>query len=454
MLDVVPGQEQKSPARLTRRDFLRVGALGPLGLTIPGWFDTRVQASATPSRAPRSCIFVYCPGAPAHQETFDPKPDAPAEVRGEFGPIPTNVPGTFVSEHLPLLARLADKYCLVRSCNHDDPEHNSAAYAHMTGRMHPRRGQIVPPTPDDFPPFGAVVSRLRPTRRPVPSWVALHDVLLNNGIPYPSQNAGFLGGAFDPFQVRSDPNRADFRLPTLTTPDGVRLDDRSHLRSELGRLGPAVDRNHAVRNMEASFERAFNLLNAPATRDAFELGREPASLRERYGRHIWGQSLLLSRRLVEAGVPLVTVYLSQGNTAIWDTHGNNFSMLRDRLLPPFDRGISALLLDLEQRGLLDDTLVVVGGEFGRTPRVNSGAGRDHWPWVYTTFFAGAGTRGGAVFGSSDRYGAYASSNPVSPGDLAATIYHCLGLNPQAELHDRLGRPYSLATGSVIESILG
>lgn len=439
---------------MTRRNFLRVGALGPLGLALPALLAGRAAASGGAAPRGRSCIFVYCPGAPAHQETFDPKPDAPEDFRGEFGITRTNVPGTIVSEHLPRLARLADQYCLVRSCNHDDPEHNSACHAHMTGRMHPRRGQIVPPTPDDFPPFGAVVSRLRPTRRPVPSWVALPDVLLNNSIPYPSQNAGFLGGAFDPFLVRGDPNRPDFRLPGLSAPHGVRLDDRAHLRQELGRLGSAVAPALPVQNMEASFDRAFTLLGSTATRDAFDLSREPEMLRDRYGRHTWGQSLLMARRLVEAGVPLVTVYLSQGSTAIWDTHGDNFRTLRDRLLPPFDRGLAALLVDLEDRGLLDETLVVAGGEFGRTPRVNSGAGRDHWPWVYSTFLAGAGVRGGAVHGSSDRYGAFASNNPVGPGDLAATIYQCLGLNPQTEIHDRLGRPFPLALGQPIQAIIG
>ncbi|MFO0966899.1 MAG: DUF1501 domain-containing protein [Gemmataceae bacterium] len=406
------------------------------------------------SSAPaRSCIFVYCPGAPAHQETFDPQPDAPPEYRGEFGPIPTNVPGTIVSEHLPLLSRLADRYCLIRSCNHNDPEHNSACHAHMTGRMHPRKGQIVPPSPDDFPPYGAVVSRLRPTRRPVPNWVALPEVLLNNSIPYPSQNAGFLGGAFDPLLVRGDPNRPGFRLQGLDAPDGVSLPGRGHLRSELTRLGRPIESTAAVRTMESSYQRAYTLLASAATRDAFELSREPEPIRKRYGRHTWGQSLLLARRLVEAGVPLVTVYLSNGSQACWDTHGNNFTDLKNRLLPPFDRGLSALLIDLEARGLLDETLLVVGGEFGRTPQINSGAGRDHWPWVYTTFLAGAGVRGGAVWGSSDRHGAFASANPVSPGDLAATIYHCLGLNPRAEIHDRLARPYPLALGEVIRGIL-
>lgn len=441
---------------VSRRNFLRIGALGTLGLSLPGFYHQLDAATPPRSRSGRAkaCIFLYQVGAPSHFETFDPKPEAPEEVRGEFGVVGTTLPGVVFSEHVPRLASLAHKLCIVRSCSHDDPEHNSACHAHLTGRMHPQKGRIVPPSPDDFPPYGAVVSRLRPTALPVPTWVTMPNVLLNNGIPYPSQNAGFLGAAYDPLFVRGDPNQRNFRL------DGLNLEEEARARLNLRtRLLGAVDRTTGLGErpapavMESCHERARTLLASPRTREAFTLDREPARIREQYGRHTWGQSLLLARRLVEAGVPLVSVYLSNGGQAVWDTHGNNFNALRNDLLPRFDRALAALLGDLDDRGLLDETLVVAGGEFGRTPKINGGAGRDHWPFVYSTLYAGGGIRPGTIYGSSDRIGGYPSSLPVSPGDMAATVYHCLGLDPESHIHDRLGRPFPLALGRPIQGIL-
>jgi uncharacterized protein (DUF1501 family) len=439
---------------LTRRQLLQAGSLATLGLSLPALMQSRVAATGGASPRARACIVVYQIGGPAQHETFDPKPNAPEDFRGEFQPIATSLPGVLVSEHLPRLAQLAHKYAIIRSCTHNDPEHNSACHAYMTGRMHPRRGQIVPPSPDDFPPYGAVVSRLRPTLRPVPNWVTMPDYLMNGSVPYPSQNAGFLGPSHDPFTVRADPNQENFQIQGLAlTPEaGAGLTDRANLLAQVNQQSPALA-GEAADSLDACYQRAFDLLAAPDTRAAFDLAREPAALRDRYGRTTWGQCLLLARRLVEAGVPLVTVNLSQNGSAVWDTHGNNFTTLRQSLLPRFDQSFSALLEDLDDRSLLAETLVLAGGEFGRTPRVNSGAGRDHWPWVYSVVLAGGGVRGGLVHGASDPYGAYPSSQPVAPGDLAATVYHSLGLAPSSEIHDRLGRPFPIALGQILSSLL-
>jgi uncharacterized protein (DUF1501 family) len=443
-----------------RRNFLRLGALSTLGLSLGDlWTARAAAAKPKPGNTgkARSCIFVFLAGAPAHQETFDPKPDAPAEFRGEFKPIQTNVPGTLVCELLPKLAQLADKYCVVRSCTHDDPEHNSAAYAHLTGRMHPLKGRIAPPTPDDFPPFGAVVGKLKPTKKPVPNWVTLPEYMINAGVPFPSQNAGFLGSPCDPLFVKGDPAQPGFKLDSLrTSPElETRLEDRWALNLQLDNFARGADRSDAVRSMTGHYQRAYSLLSSPLTRDAFDLSKEKEELRTQYGKNTWGQCLLLARRLVEARVPLVTVYLTNaGGGMAWDTHGGHFKQCKDNLLPQFDLALSALLRDLDQRGLLGETLVVSGGEFGRTPKINDNAGRDHWPWVYSTLYAGGGIKGGIVHGASDRSGGQPSLLPVKPANLAATLYHCLGIDPASEIHDRLNRPFAIAQGEPVNAILG
>ncbi len=439
-----------------------------LGLTLPDLL--RARALARPAQEKRgkakACIFIFLQGGPAHQDSLDPKPESPVEFRGEFKAIATRVHGTLVCEHLPRLARLADRYALIRSCTHDDVEHNSAAYACLTGRMHPKKGQIVPPSADDFPPFGAALAKVRLASTAMPPWVTMPATLINSGVPFPAQNAGFLGGACDPLAIRSDPNAPDFAVEGLSLSARMprsRLEDRRGLLRQLDGLARGVEAAAGVRTLDSCCQRAFDLILSPAARTAFRLTAEPAAVRERYGRTPFGQSLLLSRRLVEAGVQLVTVYYTSekprrpGCTISWDTHEDNFPDLKHKLLPDLDRGLSALLEDLGQRGLLAETLVVAAGEFGRTPRVGqrltdaaaTANGRDHWTRVYSVLWAGGGVRGGLVYGASDKHAAEPARQPVTPADLAASLFHALGVNPHGEVYDRQGRPHALTLGDPI-----
>jgi uncharacterized protein (DUF1501 family) len=453
-----PASHFRNPA--SRREFLRLGSLATIGLSLPELLQARAATEATKHGKAKACIFVFLQGGPAHLDCWDPKPGAPAEIRGEFRAIATSVPGTQVCEHLPRLARLADRYALIRSCTHDDPEHNSAAHCALTGRMHPRKGQLVGPSIDDFPPFGAALAKVRPTARAMPAWVTMPAYLLNSGTPFPSQNAGFLGSAFDPLAIRSDPNTPGFSVEGLSLPADVavgRLAGRQSLLQKLDGLANRIDRAASIVAMERSAARAFDLILSPSARAAFRLAGEPAPARDRYGRTSFGQSLLLARRLVEAGVPLVTVYYTNetprrpGCSISWDTHEDNFPDLKTKLLPDLDRGLSALQEDLGDRGLLAETLVIAAGEFGRSPKIGArltGAGstangRDHWTKAYTVLWAGGGVRGGLVYGATDKIGAYPTIHPVTPEMLAASLYYALGVDPHAEVYDRQGRPHSL-----------
>jgi hypothetical protein len=452
---------------LTRREALRVGGLGFGGLLWSDWL--RARAAAGQPRAARAaggfgrakaCILVYSYGGPSHLDIWDLKPDAPREIRGEFRPIATRVPGIAITEHLPRLARLANHYAIVRSVTHRDNDHAIGAYLALTGYSHPRSdvlGIEPPASPQDMPALGAVVSRLRPARRPVFSYVTLGELRHLGNHDSMGQNAGCLGRAYDPYTlpfVRPGDGALDLSsvASVMAQVDVPRLGGRRHLLRQMDRAAPALEASDGMRNLDGFTRRAFELLASPASRDAFDLAREPQRVRDLYGPSPFAQSCLLARRLVEAGVPLVTVY-SFGDRD-WDTHDRNFPTLRDKLLPPTDRGLSALLEDLHNRGLLDETLVVVLSEMGRTPRVNGGAGRDHWSFCYSVVLAGGGVRGGQVYGSSDRGAAYPSTNPVSPADLVATIYHCLGIDPRTHIADQQGRPLVVGTGTPIRALLG
>jgi hypothetical protein len=447
---------------VSRREVLRVGGLGFTGLACPALL--RGRAAAADSRADgfglaKSCILVFNYGGPSHLDTWDLKPDAPSEVRGEFKPIPTCVPGLAISEHLPRLARLADRYAVVRSVTHRDNDHAIGAYYALTGHHHPRNDVlgIEPPAgPNDMPSVGSVVGKLRPPARPVFPYVTLGDLRHFGNNDSLGQNAGCLGAAFDPFTVpftRPLDGTLDVRGVTavMAKADGGRLDDRRGLLGQLTRPGPGWESAASAQNLDDASRRAFRLLSSPAARDAFDLGQEPPRVRDAYGPAPFARNCLLARRLIEAGVPLVTVY-SFGNRD-WDTHDANFSNLKNTLLPPTDRGVSALIEDLDDRGMLDETLVVWMGDMGRTPRVNKGAGRDHWSFCYSVVLAGGGVRGGQVYGSSDRSAAYPSTNPVSPADLAATIFHCLGIDPRMTVTDREGRPVAVCTGTPVRALL-
>jgi uncharacterized protein (DUF1501 family) len=452
---------------VNRREFLRAGALSLFGLGLPQLLAARVRADAPRPRA-KTCILLFMWGGPAQQDTWDMKPDAPAEFRGAFRPIQTTVPGLQICEHLPRLAHRADQLALIRSMTHDNVDHTSATHLLLTGKPDPRL-QLS----DDWPNYGAVMSMLRRGHGALPPYVSMMPVVPNGAPRFVEQShgqgAGWLGPIYNPMRIDADGSLPDYRVAELSLHadlSALRTGGRQQLLANLEQQQRGFEPQANVVAMHSHYQRAFNLLAAPDVVRAFDLTQEPPAVRRRYGMNVHGQSVLQARRLVEAGVPLVTVFWpNDGITNVsvyWDTHNRNFIDLRERLCPVTDLAFSALLDDLQQRGMLDDTLVVWTGEMGRTPRVGqsvvggAGAGqdgRDHWGKVFTSVLAGGGIRGGAVHGSSDRLAAEPATNPTPPADLAATIYRCLGVDPRLEIHDRLGRPVTLCDGQPIEAIL-
>jgi hypothetical protein len=452
---------------LSRRELLRVGGLALGGLSLPQLVASRA-ASAAPGGSfgrARACILLYLVGGPPQHETWDPKPDASVEVRGPFGAIPSSLDGLQVGELMPKLARHAHRCAVIRSMSTGIDAHTGSGYWMLTGHPHPNRsGESIPPAATDWPTLGACVKRLLPASRALPSVVALPEPIKNNpGIVVAGQNAGFMPPQYEPFLLECDPAAPDFQVPGLAPPPGVtsaRLERRKGL---VGRVDRALDdalHSETFARADSVSQQAFDLLTSDRTRRAFDLEREPVPLRERYGPHKFGQSCLLARRLVESGVRLVTVNwprepgdLSLGNPC-WDTHSDNAGRLKNNLMPPMDQAVSALLEDLAARGLLEETLVVWMGEFGRTPKFNPVGGRDHWGHVFPVMLAGGGIRAGVVHGSSDRIGAYPESDRVGPEELHATIYHCLGIPPAAEITDAFGRPLRACEGEPIRGIVG
>ncbi len=444
---------------LTRREVLRVGGLSLLGLSLP----QLLQARPTEGRA-RSCILLFLLGGPPQHETWDPKPDAPVEVRGAFKPIATNVPGLQVCELMPRTARVADKVCVLRAMSTDDNAHSSSGYWMLTGVPHQplNTENAKPGAPNDWPCLGAVVQHLRRTVNGLPAAITVPMNIFNTGnLPWPGQDAGWLGRTSDPWLLRCDPAAAGFSVSELQPAADVsplRLDERRALLGQVNHHLDAIERGGLLTRFDGQAVQAFDLLRSPRSRQAFDLDREPQGVRDRYGRTHFGQSCLLARRLVEAGVNLVQVNWYRGSdepdiAPCWDTHAKNNDRLKSPLMPTMDQAYSALLEDLAQRGLLDETLVVWMGEFGRTPRFNPAGGRDHWGHVFSVALSGGGVRGGQVLGASDRVGAYPKDGRVQPQDLAATIFHCLGINPERELRDPLGRPHPLSRGDVIRGAL-
>jgi hypothetical protein len=407
----------------------------------------------------KSCILLFYYGGPSHLDTWDLKPNAPREVRGEFTTIATTVPGVRVSEHLPRCARVMDKLVVVRSFHHPMRNHNAAAVETLCGRT-PLKGdlELLADDANSFPCYGASLSHLLPRQPEVPAHVALPHVMYNV-VVLPGQTAGFLGAASNPFQITRDPNADDFRVGELELPADLpfsRLEDRRYLLSFVEAQTVRAERLARKKAMTVYQEKAFQLLHSEKVRRAFDLSRENVVLRERYGRNTLGQSLLLARRLVEAGVRFVNVNdkVHNGQLANWDSHENNFSRLKNDLLPPADQAFSALIEDLAARGLLESTLVVALAEFGRTPRINRASGRDHWPDCFSIVLAGGGVRGGSIYGASDKIGAYPALDPVTPGDLAATLFWRFGLDPTREIRDLIDRPYRLADGEPIHKLFG
>lgn len=443
---------------VTRREWLCVGGLSSFGLLLPQLLAARAEAAGTRPHTfgrAKSCILCFLFGAPAHQDIWDLKPEAPSDVRGEFRPIPSSVPGIWLGEHIPQVAAAADRLTIVRSVTHPDNTHTIAMHYMLTGVRHLRPDTNPRNQATDFPCFGAVLQYLRSRQGALPAGISLNapanQVSANNHI-FPGFFAGVLGSSYDPLFISQDPSAAEFEpFPVAKGDEIARFKRRRGLLARLD--GSRYSLEGRTIGLKAYYERALDLLTSSAARRAFELHREPETLRDRYGRSPFGQGLLLARRLVEAGVPLITVNWARGD-AFWDTHSDNFRLLKTSLLPPFDRAFSALIEDLDQRGLLQETLVVCLGEFGRTPKINAAAGRDHWAACNSVVLAGAGVARGRVVGASDRLAAYPADLPITPEDLAATIYHTLGIDPTTELYDREQRPLQLSHGRVLNEIFG
>ena len=449
---------------LSRRELIRVGGLASLGLGLPA---LRAGRAATLAGRPRanSCLIIFLSGGPPQHETFDPKPAAPSEIRGPFLPIATSVPGLQFSELLPQTAARAHRMCVIRSMTTGIHSHSTIGAFMLTGHEPTSVAESVPPSAQDWPSLAGAVGALRAAERSPLDAVILPEPIFNNpAIPWPGQNGGFMGAAWHPHILRCDPSQERIEIEGLTAAAGItelRLDDRHALLGQVDRMLHRGLRSPAIAEMNRFQQEAFDLLHAGATREALEIEREPAASRDRYGRGKFGQSVLLGRRLIEAGVRLVQVNWPRepGDTAagnpLWDTHQDNAGRLKNVLCPQFDTAYSALLDDLAERGLLDETLVVVMGEFGRTPTINPAGGRDHWGSVFSVALAGAGVPGGGVIGSSDERGGMPAERPVRPPDLAATIFQLLGISPDHEFRDPFDRPLSVVSGGrALREIVG
>ncbi|MCO6457309.1 MAG: DUF1501 domain-containing protein [Pirellulaceae bacterium] len=452
--------------RLTRREWLRIGGIGLGGLTLERLLQLRAAASETSSAGPaRAVIVLFNTGGMPQHETWDPKPDAPAEVRGDFGTIATRTPGLRVGELMPKTAELTERIAVVRSMVTGDNAHSTSGYQMLTGVPHVplNRENAGPGKPNDWPSYNALVRALRPPRGGLPSSIALPRRLANNNgqDPWPGTDAGFLGRALDPWLLECDPSAEDFAVPGAAFPDGLsplRFDRRRSLLSQLNQHLDHLQRSAAVEQLDPYKQQALELLAGGQARQAFDLRQEPDTLRDQYGRTKYGQTVLLARRLVESGVSLVQVHWasadkSKPNGGGWDTHEKHSESLKGWLMPVMDQVYSTLLTDLEQRGLLDQTLVCWVAEFGHTPRLNRRAGRDHWGRVFSIALAGGGIRGGVVLGQTDRLAGEPLSDAVRPADYLATVFHCLGYAPETLVHDPQGRPLPISRGQVLEPLL-
>src|SRR5262245_44550335 len=439
---------------VTRREILQVGYSGLLGVGLPAALGA-ATLSSKPVAEPRakSIIIVFLTGAASHHDTFDMKPDAPVEIRGEFQPIATSTTGIHVCEHLPHLAARTHQYALVRSLSHRDNNHLMSTHHVLTGALQPGGFFDKVASRDDWPCYSAALAYLRPRHDGIPSGINLPTFLVEGPLTWPGQHAGLLGPKYDPWQITADPSKPDFRVDALTLAPGIdvgRLEKRQSLLGEINGQQRQLEGIAESNRLSDDQQLAFSILTSSRLAQAFDLKRETDSVKERYGRNTTGQSLLLARRLVEAGVPIVQANI--GRVQNWDNHSDVFNTLKKRLLPPLDQGVAALLDDLERMGLLGDTLVMMLGEFGRTPKINKDRGRDHWGPCFFGLFAGAGVRGGQVIGKSDEIGAYPVTAAWSPNDVGATVYDLLGLPADAEGRDRLNRPFRLNTGTVIDPL--
>lgn len=431
---------------VTRRDFLQVGSLGAIGLSLPQLLQAREYGLVDPAKDNRSCILIFNLGAPSQLDTFDMKPDAPAEIRGPFKPIATNAPGIQLSEILPKHAQIADKIAFVRSCFHRGAAVHDAGWQIMqTGRLF--AGGV------NTPHVGSALWYLRGPRGDLPPHVVLPEIMGRGGGNLPNgQAGGFLGKAYDPFALMADPSKEKFQVPDLLPPSTLpiaRVDRRRRMRQAVDQSMKEFENSESAKLMDEHFDTAYRLMTSPKARDAFDLSKEPAKIREHYGMNRFGQCCLLARRLVESGVRFVTIntFLTVFDEITWDIHGSkpftSIEGMKNIVAPMYDQAYSALIEDLSQRGLLGDTLVVNLAEFGRTPKVNPAGGRDHWPQCFTVYFAGGGVKGGQAVGASDPIGAVPADRPAEPAEVVASIFHSLGLSLDSHLPGPAGRPFPL-----------
>jgi hypothetical protein len=471
--------------KFTRRSMLQAGAIGLLGLSFPDVLRLRASAAAGVGPAPKAVVYIFLSGGLSQHDSFDPKPDAPDGIRGEFRPIATRTPGVHICEHLPRLAARSDKWALVRSLTHPTNDHSLGHHIMLTGQSHAPIGfSAVQPRPTDFPSIASVAGNLLPRRNNLPAAAVLpFHFIHSTGRVIPGQFAGELGHRHDPWLIQAAhncpgygacpncfdhelrPNRQHigtpvFRPPNLALPEGMdlrRLGAREHLLRFVEQQQRGLDHAATVANLDRQHASALSLLTSPEIRSAFDLGGETPQVLDAYGRDLFGWSCLLTRRLIELGVAMIQINLGRNET--WDTHGNAFPHLKNNLLPPMDRCVSALIDDLDARGLLDTTLIVMAGEFGRTPRISglpqfyALPGRDHWGAVQTVFLAGGGVRGGTVVGSSDRNGAYPATSPQTPENMAATIYETLGIPRTAAWYDPAQRPHHVYQADPIAGLM-
>lgn len=453
--------------QISRREIIRIGGLTGLGLTLPGLLQAKQQSSLSSDdpmfgRA-KNVIYVWLQGGPPQHETFDPKPHAPVEIRGPFQPIQTTVPGVHFGELLPRTSRIAHKLAVVRSLSTDNNIHSASGYEVLTGYKYrgPNARMIAP---IDWPYFGSIIKKLKPSERlPALSTIWLPDMMrLNENVTPAGQTGGFMGRQWDPDRFKGDPNDPNFQIEglNLTGIEPLRLDSRISLLSQLEQRFQTVDHDRAAGVYDTFQSQALDLLTSGRVREAFRIQNESDAVRDRYGRTKWGQCLLLARRMVEVGVRLVHVNWTRepGDSAVdnpmWDTHAQNADRLEDVLCPMFDVGFTALIEDLDQRGLLEETLVVAIAEFGRTPKINASGGRDHWGAVFSFAMAGAGIAEGQVFGESDKIGGHPARDRVSAGDVTATIFHLLGIDHHSQFEDLEGRLHRLTEGTPIYQLLG
>lgn len=448
---------------LNRRTMLKIGGQGLLGLTLSKMMQAAERKSTIKPRA-KSVIFLFQWGGPSQLDTFDMKPDAPATVRSPYRPISSSAPGIEVCELLPEMSKRMHHVSLIRTMTHTMKNHASAGYYALSGHAPPADDQRLRDSLDLYPAYGSVVDHLAPNTNGMPSFVSYPHVIRDGSI-VPAQHASFLGKAHDPLLFLEDPNDANFRLPELTLPRGLSIDRLTRRRSMqqlVDQQAKLLEYSSEARGFDDYYDRAIGMLTSDRVKKAFDLSAEPEAVRQRYGKTSYGQSCLLARRLVESGVKFVTVYFSNsiGGRRVgdggWDTHGFDdtrmYNIVDKYHLPITDQTLPTLLDDLEERGLLEETLVVWMGEFGRTPEINKNLSRDHWPQCYTALLAGGGVKGGHVYGTSDSRAMYPAENPVRPEDLAATMYYLLGIDPTTEIYDRNNRPLIIGGDTVHEVI--